>query len=152
MLRLADDDLRDTHSSGCLQRVPEQRVRVLSALLRRQVIRGFEVAIVDLVGVDKIHDADRLVLVEGRRFQILLGQDDKLPSLVFEALDEIFPGNRLAFPLADAFIPHRRFVARVQHPELRPMIAHGSVQFHGNRDETKRNRAFPDCARHGTSP
>ena len=149
VLRLADDDLGDAHPAGLLQRLAQQRVRVLRALLRRQVVGRLEVPIVDVVAFHEIHDRDRLVLVHRGGLQIFLRQDDVAALFVLEAFDEVLPGHRLPLPLAHPLVPHRRLVARVQHPEFGTVIADGCVQLHGNRDESEGNRAFPDGARHG---
>ena len=116
----------------------------LRSLLRRQVVRRFEIAIVDLVGLDEVQDVDRAILAERGRLQVFLRQHDEAALLVLEALDEILPRDRFTFALADALVAHRRLVSRVQHAELGPVIADGGVQLDGNRDETERNGAFPD--------
>ena len=65
---------------------------------------------------------------------------------VLVALDEIVPRDRLAVADAHALELHRRLVLRVQHAEMRPMIAHRRVQLDRNVDQTERDRAFPQCS------
>ena len=89
-----------------------------------------------------------LSLFERDGLQVFLGQDDEAPFLVLVTLDEIFPRHRLPFALAHALVPHGRLVPRVQHAELRTVVANGGMQFDRDGHQPERNGAFPDCARH----
>src|SRR5207249_3249214 len=86
-------------------------------------------------------------LLDGRRLKVLLRQDDEAALLVLVALDEIRPRHRVAVADAHALEPHRRLVLRVQHPEMRPMVAHRRVQLVRNVHEAEGNRSFPQHPR-----
>ena len=144
MLRLADDDLGDADAPGFLERIAKQRVRVTRSLLGRQVVRRLEIAIVDLVGLDEVKDVDRAIFTERGRLQVFFCENDEMPLFVLEAFDEVFPRDRFTFALADALVAHRRLVPRMQHAELRPVIADRRVQLDGNGDKAERYGAFPD--------
>ena len=144
VLSLSNDDLGDPDPTGVFQRVAQQGVRVMRSFLRRQVVGRLEVPIVDLFALDEVEDVDRAVFGERGGLQVFFGKNDEPPFLVLEAFDEVLPCDGLAFTLAHALVPHRRFVPRVKHPKLRPVIAHGCMQFDGDGDQTERDRAFPD--------
>ena len=50
----------------------------LGALCRLQVVRGFEIPLVDLSRIDEVEDVDRLRLFERRRLEVVLREDDEL--------------------------------------------------------------------------
>src|SRR5262249_60338951 len=93
-------------------------------------------------------DVHRPRLVERGGPEIVFRQDDEAPLLVLVALDEIFPGDRLPIANADPLELDRGLVGRVQHPELRAMVANRRVQLDRNVDEAERNRTFPECSSH----
>src|SRR5262249_59987579 len=68
--------------------------------------------------------------------------------LVLVALDEIFPGDRMAVADAHALEPDRGFVSRVEQAEVRPVIADRRVQLDGDVHQAERDRAFPESSRH----
>ena len=83
-----------------------------------------------------------------RGLEIFLREDDEVALRVLVALDEVFPGDRVAVADADALELDRRLVLRVQHPELRPVIAHRRVQLDRDVDEAERNRPLPERPGH----
>ena len=129
-------------------RFADERVGTVRAFAGLQVVRRLEVALVHLVWVDEVQDVHRLRLLQCRGLEIVLGEDDELALLVFVALDQIFPADRLAFGLADALVVHGRFVFGVQQAKLRPVIARRAVQLHRNVHQPERDRAFPHCTSH----
>ena len=149
VLRVAQDELGDADAARLADRLAQQRVRALAALGRHQVVRRLEEAIVDLVGLDEVDDVDGARLLERRRLEVLLRQDDEVALLVLVALDEVFPGDRMAVAHADALELHRRLVLRVQHAEARAVIAHRRVQLDRDVDEAERDRSFPERSCHG---
>src|SRR5262249_8939754 len=118
--------------------------RALTASGRNQVVRCFEKAVVNFCGLDEVHDVDGPCLFERRRLEIVLGDDDEAAFLVLVALDEIFPGHGVPVTLAHPLEPHRRLVARVEHAEMRPVIAGGRVQLDRDVHEPERERALPE--------
>jgi len=96
VLLLAQDDLRDPDAPRLAQRLPEQRVGRTRPLRRQQVVGRLEVPVVDGVRLDELLNLDGLRLLERRRAEVVLRQRDEAPLLVLVALDEVFPGDRLA--------------------------------------------------------
>ena len=91
MLRVAQDELRDADATRFADRLAQQRVRALAALGRDQVVGRLEEPIVDLVGLHEVDDVDGARLLERRRLEVFLGEDDEAALRVLVALDEIFP-------------------------------------------------------------
>jgi hypothetical protein len=106
--------------AGLANRLAQQRVRALAALRWREVVGGLEESVVDLVALDEAADVDGARLFEGGRLKVFLRQDDEAALLVLVALDELFPGHRLAFAGAHALKLNRRLIGPVQHTEARP--------------------------------
>ena len=96
MLRVAEDDLGDADLSRVADRFADERVGTVRAFAGLQVVRRLEVALVHLVRIDEVQDVHRLRLLQCRGLEIVLGEDDELALLVFVALDQIFPADRLA--------------------------------------------------------
>ena len=78
-------------------RFADERIGAVGAFAGLQVVRRLEVALVHLVGIDEVEDVDRLRLLERGGLEVVLGEDDELALLVFVALDQIFPADRLPF-------------------------------------------------------
>ena len=81
MLRLAQDELGDADAARLANRLAQQRVGPLAALRRHQVVRRLEKPIVDLVGLDEVDDVDGARLLERRRLEVFLGEDDEVALL-----------------------------------------------------------------------
>jgi len=143
MLRVAQDDLGDADPTRVADGFAQERIGALGAFPGQQVIRRLEIAFIDLFRIDEVEDVDRLRLLDGGGLEVVLGEDDELVLGVLVALDEVFPGDGLAFLLADALVAHRLFVLGVQQPELRTVIARRAVQLDGDVDEAERDRPFP---------
>jgi hypothetical protein len=126
---------------------PDSRI-ALAALGWHDVIRRFEETIVDLLGLDEVDDVDRPRLLDRRGLEVLLRQNDEMPFLIFVAFDEIVPRHRLPVPDTHPLELHRRLVLRVQHPEVRPRIAHRGMQLDRDVDEAERKRSLPERACH----
>ena len=151
MLSLADDDLRDADAARFLQRLAQQRIRVAaipSPVSGSTASRNSDRRSPRLLTKSMMSIARSLLSAAALRSSFV---NTRTALLVFVALDEILPGDRFTLALADTLVADRRFVSRMQHAELRSMIAHCRVKLDRNRHETKRNGAFPDGARHSAS-
>ena len=148
MLRIAQDELGDANAPRLANRRAKQSVGALASLRRHEIIRRFEESIVDFLGLHEVENIDRPRLLECRRSKVLLRHHNEAALLVLKALDEIFPRDRFAVADAYALEPHRRLVLRVQHPEVRTMIANGSVQLDGDVHEAEGERSFPEGSSH----
>jgi hypothetical protein len=148
MLRIAQDDRRDSDELRFADRLAQQGVGALAALGRRQVVRRLEEAIVDLFALDEVPDVDRAVLLQRRRFEVFLRQDDEAALLVLVALHQLVPRDRLALARADAFELDGGLVFGVKHPEAGTRVADRGVQLNRDVDETEGDRSFPQCSGH----
>jgi hypothetical protein len=150
MLRVAQDELRDADAPGVADRLAEQRVGTLATLGRHEVIGRLEEPIVDLLRLDEVDDIHRPRLFDRCRLEILLRQDDEVALLILVPLDEILPRHGMPITDAHPLEPHRRLVLGVQHPKVRPRVAHRRVQLDRDVDEAERDRSLPQCASHAT--
>src|SRR5438445_12177921 len=148
MLRIAEDELGDADAPRFPDRITEQRVGAFAALCRHEIIRGFEKSIVDRLGLDEVDDVDRARLFERGGLKVLLRHHDEVALLVFEPLDQILPGHRLAVAHAYALELPRRLVFRVQHAELRSVIANRRMQFDWDIHQPERDRSLPKRSPH----
>ena len=150
MLRVAENELGDADPARLADRLAQQRVRALAGFRRHQVVRRLEEPVVDLLGLHEVEDVDRPRFLDRGRLKIVFGDDEEAALLVLEALDEILPRHRMAVADAHALEAHRRFVFRMQHAEVRPMIANRRVQLDRDVDEAEGERALPESASHLT--
>src|SRR5262245_2731932 len=91
-------------------RVGQERISARAARGRRQVVRRFEEAIVDLIGLDEVDDVHRPGLVQRGSLEVLLRQHDEAAFFVLVAFDQIFPGHRLAVAHVHPLQPHPRII------------------------------------------
>ena len=89
MLLVADDDLRDRDAAGLLERLDEQPVGLLGALLRQQVVGLAEVERVDLVDRDEVADVDRVRQLDVEAVDVLVLELDEAALLELEAPDDV---------------------------------------------------------------
>src|SRR5690242_7397831 len=115
MMRVrAHGDLADADGSGVANRLAQERVRLLAALLRQQIVWCLEVPRIDLVGGDEIEDLEHLRRVERGRFEVLVGHLDEASFSIFITLDDVVPGDGLAILLADALITYGGMIGAMQ--------------------------------------
>src|SRR5580765_303056 len=148
MLCLAKDELSNADAARRFDCFAKQRVRVIAVFAGHEVVGRFKVAVVDPLRIHERHDLDGLGLLERRRAEVFLAEDDEPALLVLVTLDEIVPRHRMTFLDAHAVHPYRRQIFLVQHPEARPMIADRAVHLDRDADETERERALPERTRH----
>ena len=152
VLLRADHDLGHRNAGRRAQRLPQQRVDLLAAARRRQVVRRFEVAERDLVGADERAYVDGLRRFDVGQAKVVVGEDDIPILLVFVALDDVRPVDVLAGGLAVALVADRRQVALVEHGELERLAVFGRVELHRNVHEAEADGSGPERARHVATP
>ena len=99
VLLLAHRELADADHVRAGERLAQQRVGLLAALLRHQVVRRVEVARIDLVGLHEVDHLHRLARRRAHAREVLGGDDDVLALGVLVPLHDLVPGHDL--PSAD---------------------------------------------------
>ncbi len=89
VLLVPDHDLGDRDLVRLLERAPEQPVRLLGAVLRREVVGLAEVDRVDLVQVDEVADVDRLRQLDVEAVEVLVLERVVAALLHLEAADHV---------------------------------------------------------------
>ena len=79
MLGLANYYFADSNGAGLANRFAEKCVRLLTTLRGNEVVRGLEVAGIDLFFLYKVENIDRLRLLDRGRLEIFISDDDEFP-------------------------------------------------------------------------
>ena len=137
MLGLADNDLAYANRTDLANCFTKQRVRLLAALLWKEVVRGLEVTGIDLVLLHKIENVYRLRLLQCSSLEVLVGDDDEFSLLVLVALHDLVPRDGFSVSLTHALILDRREIVFVQQPEADMIGTHSSSELDGDVDEAE---------------
>ena len=123
-----------------LHRLREQRVDVVAAVARADVVRLCEEERIDVLARDEVGDLDRAVGAGGAgELEVLVGHLDELALAELEGLDHLVVGHRLALELADLLVPDRACVGLVDQVELELVLGDRRVHLHGHADEPERD-------------
>src|SRR6266542_1857730 len=107
MLAFVHDKFGQPKHISLVERRAQQRVGLLAALHRLQIIGFFKVADIDVAFADELLNVDGRRLFGVELVQLLGGEDDVFALLVFVALDDIFPGDFLALFFTDTGVADR---------------------------------------------
>jgi hypothetical protein len=78
-------------------------------------------------------------------FKILLVEHYEVALLIFEALDDVFPGHFLAVLLSDTLVTNGALIAFAEKVKFYLLArAGGGIETHRNIHQTKTNRTLPD--------
>src|SRR5215211_7654502 len=128
VLLVPDHDLGDADLPCLFERLHEQPVRLLGALLRCEVI--------GLAKVDRV--------------EIVVLERDVAALVDLEAAHDLVGGNGLAAVLAHLVVADRRQVTPVEEVKAQLFRLGRREHPHSDADEAERDRATPDGSGHGT--
>src|SRR6476661_3202076 len=138
-------ELADAHHARAAERLAKERVCLLAAFLRNEVVRGVEIAGVDLVRLDEIGHLHRLAGGGAHAREVLRRDDDVLPLGVLVPLHDLVPGHDLLIARADPLVLDGSEVFLVQHAEAGPLgVAHRAHEGHRDVHEPEGQGASPD--------
>lgn len=144
----ADHHLGDAHLAGVAQRLAQQHVALFGLLARHQDVGLFEIARVDVGGIDKGFHLHRLVALRRGRADVLLLDDDIAALVVLEGLDDLLPRHFIAGVGVDALEADRLLVARIEHAEMQVHLALARHQRHRHIEQAERQGSGPDRSCH----
>ena len=131
VLAIVHGDLGQRVELRFAQRLEEQRVRLLAALVGRHVIRAFQVDRVHLVGLHEFQDLHHPGGLGRDLLDVLVVDDDVVVLLVLVALHQFAAGDRFVFRLADGDLLDARVVVFVQQVEADGLTARRAEEADG---------------------
>src|ERR1700716_3643311 len=144
MLPCTHDYICDRDLSGTLQRLAQERVDLLAALLRSHPVGSLVVFGSYVRRLSEARNLDRLGCLRIGLAEVLVRQSDVLALLVLVAAHNIFPLDELAGALVVALVTNRREVALVEKVQVDRRAMGCGVQLDRDIDESERDGAFPE--------
>lgn len=119
----ADHHLGNAYLAGIAQGLAQQHIAFFGLLAGHQDVGLFEVARVDVGGIDKGLDFHRLVTFRRCGADVLLLDDHIAALVVLEGLDDLLPRHFVAGIGVDALEANGLLVARIEHAEMQVHLA-----------------------------
>src|SRR5262245_40416765 len=131
-----------------LQRIAQERISFVAALLWLEIVRLVEKHRIDLFLIDEILDVHGLSGFKINALEIFILEHDIFPLLVLVALHDLVPRNFLAVLFSDTLVAHGAQVAFAQKTKAELLSPGGRVQRDWYVDQAEADTAFPNCTCH----
>src|SRR5437867_13218755 len=149
---LLDHDLADCDLCGLVHRIVQETERLLSPLVRREVVGLLVVDWIDLLEVGERGDVDGPRRVQRHAVQFLVADGNELALRILVTADHVVPVHNLLVLRAVAFVLDRGHAAAVQEPEPYILPFRGGVELYRDRDQSKREVSLPDWTHRAVPP
>ena len=146
------NDRRNPNSLGLCQCISHQRVGMLAAFLRFEVVRLIKVQRIDFFLVDELHNLDGLGQFSVGFLQIFVGNFNVLTLLILITARDLFPWHLHILGIAKSFVGDRTHVLLMEVVKRKLVSPCRAENRNRNGNECETDAALPNSSHVPSSP